>query len=74
MQTGFEIALPLKRQASGTSLASSIWPSTPSVKQTNKRKLKLAGFASIVNQAMEVQNAGPQGRDFSSLLSDSLYA
>ena len=51
----------LKRQATGTSLTSSIWPSSTAVKPNFKRKLKLAGFASIVNQAMEVQNAGPQG-------------
>ena len=51
----------LKRQATGTSLTSSIWPSSTAVKPNFKRKLQLARFASIVNQAMEVQNAGPQG-------------
>ena len=50
----------MKRQATGTSLTSSVWPASakPNLKSS---RVGPSGFVNIVNQAMEVQNAGPKG-------------
>ena len=51
----------LKRQTTGLSLTSSVWSSSIKTRPLVKNKIRAPAFANIVNQAVEKQNAGPQG-------------